>query len=101
MALPAQFFLILQHQICLLFLRRDGIVDKCYLIGKLVCFCLHEKGISCAHQSDLHHTPYTLQVSIGAARLSDEIHTEKQWIEASDAQMYTEKAVHHQKDSKR
>lgn len=54
-----------------------------------------------AHQSDLHHTPYTLQVSIGAARLSDEIHTEKQWIEAADAQMYTEKAVHHQKDSKR
>lgn len=53
------------------------------------------------HQCEIYQTPYQLQVSIGAARLSDEIHTEKQWIEAADEQMYTEKAAHHQKESRK
>lgn len=53
------------------------------------------------HQCEIHHTPYALQVSIGAALLSDEIHSEKQWIEAADQQMYEEKAQHHQKENRK
>lgn len=53
------------------------------------------------HQCLLHHTPYALHVSIGAARLSDEIRSEKQWLEAADEQMYAEKSAHHQSESRK